>query len=194
MPEPIGINYSIWRDVAPRAVGQTVTVWENNNGWLLCDGRLLSSDPRGGFADLFNAIGFTWGMTKNKQHFNIPDLQGYFLRGVDLSRDQPIDRDRDLRFSRHDGNKGGRVGSFQLYATALPLPGPFGTNTAFRTNPAGEHTHNLFFQLNATRDVADEESDTVVYPGGPETDAPMRASGKHIHNVTEGGNLETRPR
>src|SRR5262249_1680899 len=114
-------------------------------------------------------------------NFKLPDLQGFFLRGVDLSRDQHIDQDRDARFARYPGgNQRGRVGSFQGYATALPAVGPFGTDTRFRTDLAGQHTHNLFFELNATRDVSDEQDNTVAYPGGPETDAPMRAAGDHV--------------
>src|SRR6516164_11618543 len=94
--------------------------WEAANGWLLCDGRELSASPADPYWALFGAIGFAWGAAKDRQHFNIPDLQGYFLRGVDLSRDQHIDQDRDSRFAPHGGNLGARVGSYQSFATALP--------------------------------------------------------------------------
>jgi hypothetical protein len=149
MPEPIGSIIAYGGEIAPRPPGTDVGVWENNNGWLLCDGRLLSANPTGGFWDLFGAIGFAWGAAKDRQHFNIPNLQGYFLRGVDLSRDQHIDQDRDSRFARHTGgNEGAKVGSFQWYATARPVPGPFDKpDTSFRTNAAGLHTHNLFSNL-----------------------------------------------
>ena len=46
-------------------------------GYLLCDGRSLS---RTTYANLFAAIGTTWG-SDNSTSFKIPDLRGAFLRG-----------------------------------------------------------------------------------------------------------------
>ena len=46
-------------------------------GWLKCDG---SSLLRTDYADLFTAIGTTYGYT-DSTHFNLPDFQGAFLRG-----------------------------------------------------------------------------------------------------------------
>jgi microcystin-dependent protein len=49
------------------------------NGWLVCDG---SSILRAGtYANLFDAIGETWG-SADGTHFNVPDLRGAFLRGT----------------------------------------------------------------------------------------------------------------
>jgi hypothetical protein len=50
------------------------------SNWLVCDGRPL--DRRGDYEGLFNAIGTSWGGTATDK-FNIPDLRGLFLRGVD---------------------------------------------------------------------------------------------------------------
>ena len=48
-------------------------------GWLYCDG---SSILRSGtYANLFSAIGTTWG-SADGTHFNVPDLRGAFLRGT----------------------------------------------------------------------------------------------------------------
>ena len=48
-------------------------------GWLPCDG---SSILRAGtYANLFSAIGTTWG-SADGTHFNVPDLRGAFLRGT----------------------------------------------------------------------------------------------------------------
>ena len=63
-----------------------------NSGWMLCDGRLLNrSDPA--LAALFTAIGFAWG-GDGAGRFNLPDLRGYFLRGVD-ERDGSESKDPD---------------------------------------------------------------------------------------------------
>ena len=48
-------------------------------GWLSCDGSAVS---RATYADLFAAIGTTWGSGNGNSTFNIPDLRGAFLRGT----------------------------------------------------------------------------------------------------------------
>lgn len=47
-------------------------------GFLECDGSAVS---RTTYSDLFAAIGTTWGTGNGSTTFNIPDLQGAFLRG-----------------------------------------------------------------------------------------------------------------
>ena len=49
-------------------------------GWLICDGREVS---RQDYADLFAVIGTSFGSGNGSTTFNIPDLRGQFLRGVD---------------------------------------------------------------------------------------------------------------
>ena len=49
-------------------------------GWLICDGREVS---RQDYADLFAVIGTSFGAGDGSTTFNIPDLRGQFLRGVD---------------------------------------------------------------------------------------------------------------
>ena len=65
-------------------------------GWLECDGRELN---RNQFQDLFDAIGTTWGGTATDK-FKVPDLRGYFLRGVD----DGAKRDPDLAQRSPVGN------------------------------------------------------------------------------------------
>jgi microcystin-dependent protein len=48
-------------------------------GWLLCDG---SSLLRADYADLFSAIGTTYGSVDGT-HFTVPDLRGRVMMGVD---------------------------------------------------------------------------------------------------------------
>ncbi|MER9870212.1 tail fiber protein [Mesorhizobium sp. M0136] len=71
-------------------------------GWLKCNGQAVS---RTTYADLFAAIGTSWGVGDAVSTFNVPDFRGEFLRGFDDGR----------------GIDTGRVfGSFQDYATARP--------------------------------------------------------------------------
>ncbi|WP_258099574.1 phage tail protein [Marinoscillum pacificum] len=51
------------------------------NGWLLCDGSTINSSTDIEYAPLFDAIGTAWGGT-GAGSFNIPDLRGQFLRGL----------------------------------------------------------------------------------------------------------------
>ena len=48
-------------------------------GWLACDG---SAVLRSTYADLFTAIGTTWGAGDGSSTFALPDLEGAFLRGT----------------------------------------------------------------------------------------------------------------
>ncbi|MCP4134098.1 MAG: tail fiber protein [bacterium] len=79
------------------------------DGWLLCDG---SSKLRTDYSDLFQAIGTAWG-TSDGSRFNLPDLQGYFLRGVNNGSGN--DPDIGMRYARKTGgNSGDKVGSYQV--------------------------------------------------------------------------------
>lgn len=68
-------------------------------GYLVCDG---SSLERTTYAALYAVIGTTYGFADGT-HFNLPDLRGYFVRGIDLGRG--IDTDRVLGTNQADDNK-----------------------------------------------------------------------------------------
>lgn len=84
-------------------------------GWLECDGRLLTAGQDNNmYRDLFDAIGTSWG--GSGESFNIPDLRGMFLRGVDGSAGR--DPDKATRTAQTSGgNDGNHVGSRQGYVT-----------------------------------------------------------------------------
>jgi hypothetical protein len=145
-------------------------------GWLLCDGSALrSDDPQ--YKALFAAIGTNWGdgtscgrgakykVIDKGTDFNIPDLRGYFLRGLDESGEN---RDPDIpgRTSLlHGGKVKGSVGSYQ--------------DDQFK-----QHHHDLPF-YHVERDPGNNEP--VPYPGNPHNEpAPYRSG--------EAGGNETRPK
>jgi phage-related tail fiber protein len=83
-------------------------------GWLPCDGAAI---PRELFPELFATIGGSWGQGDNVTTFNVPDLRGYFMRGVDHGAGH--DPDAAGRGSLPgQGNRGDNVGSYQ--ADAVP--------------------------------------------------------------------------
>jgi microcystin-dependent protein len=81
------------------------------NGWLLCDGREMSTREN---MVLFNAIGTRYGGNGSPK-YNLPDFQGYFLRGVDNGRG--VDPDASDRYKQnHPGvqfKEKDKAGSFQ---------------------------------------------------------------------------------
>ena len=80
-------------------------------GWLFCDGSAVS---RIAYADLFNAIDSSWGSGDHTSTFNLPDLRGTFLRGVDSSAsNDPDHSSRTAGGGTFGGNTGNKVGSMQ---------------------------------------------------------------------------------
>jgi microcystin-dependent protein len=49
------------------------------SGWLICDGSAIS---RTTYVNLFTAISTAWGVGDGSSTFNLPNLQGAFLRGT----------------------------------------------------------------------------------------------------------------
>jgi len=81
-------------------------------GWLLCDGRSLAlTNPA--YSRLYAAIGTAWGGAAGS--FNLPDLRGVFLRGVNGTRaDSYTDPDATSRSAQATGgNINNLPGSFQ---------------------------------------------------------------------------------
>jgi len=152
-----------------------------NSGWMLCDGRRLN---RNDFSDLFNAIGFSWGGDRAAR-FNLPDLRGFFLRGVDNGTHRDAESESRLAILP-GGATGDAPGSWQDRATALPRKEPF---VATQT---GSHQHAMDFQLGAKRDV-DDTSNTVAHPAfSPQSKPKTDTEGAHHHDIA-GGDRETHP-
>lgn len=85
------------------------------DGWKLCDGSQL---PVASYQALWTVIGWAWGKPGNdSNYFNLPDLQGRFLRGV--LNGAPAQRDPDAAAGPRrprTGKGGNAVGSLQDHA------------------------------------------------------------------------------
>lgn len=78
-------------------------------GFLLCNGQTVS---RVTYADLYTAVGTSFGSGNGSTTFHVPDFRGRFLRGVDGG--QGRDPDRLIRTAMNSGgNSGDDVGSVQ---------------------------------------------------------------------------------
>ena len=158
--------------------------WEEEQGWLLCDGRsLLRSDPK--FELLSRAIDRAWGGDDDR--FCLPDLRGRFLRGVDLGSGN--DPDAASRESASvGGNRGDIVGSNQEYATARPSSTPFVTSYigghVHRDPTGGGPSTGGLYTISAPSLEGANYSQTASTGGG----------GEHEHTILGGGDPETRPR
>lgn len=102
---------ALWKVNA--AVGRSgeVIIWPLSTpklGTLECDGSAVS---RTTYADLFAAIGTTYGVGDGTTTFNIPDFRGEFLRGWDHTAGN--DPDAATRTDRGDGTTGDNVGTKQ---------------------------------------------------------------------------------
>jgi microcystin-dependent protein len=79
------------------------------SGYLLCDGTAVS---RLTYTNLYQEIGTCWGSGNGTSTFNLPDLRGYFMRGVDFNAGR--DPDASIRTaSAPGGNTGNNVGSVE---------------------------------------------------------------------------------
>ena len=96
-PLPPGNPFQNWVDWLPVATvipfagiigndSKTATTNIASWGWMVCDGRSLSTNQ---YPYLFAAIGYLYGGSGNQ--FKIPDYRGYFLRGLDP--DKSVDKD-----------------------------------------------------------------------------------------------------
>ena len=86
-------------------------------GWLLCNGTNVS---RTTYASLFAAIGTAWGTGDGSTTFNLPDMRGNFLRGVDGGAGNDPDtanrtvNPNSLFPGGNTGNANDAVGSYQV--------------------------------------------------------------------------------
>ena len=104
-------DYREAADVTPTGVISAFGGTVAPAGYLMCDG---ASYVRTEHEDLFDVIGTAYG-TADADHFNVPKLQGQFLRGRDNG--EAVDPDAATRVAlQAGGNVGDLVGSQQADA------------------------------------------------------------------------------
>lgn len=91
----------------------------DTNFWVLCNGAEVSTT--GAYAQLYEICGAIWGQPPgNTDVFNLPDMRGQFLRGVDNTKagSTLIDPDRDNRTALMPGGATKGTGSKEGWATS----------------------------------------------------------------------------
>lgn len=134
------------------------------DGWLWCDGASLD---RGEYPDLYHAIGTNFG-APDETHFNLPDLRGRFVRGVDHGAERDPDASKRGP-SVEGGNIGDHVGSLQ-------------------DDAYGKHNHTINSQHAKTdrATVGKSEGDPPAVAGFPHSPASP--------HTEDSGGPETRPK
>lgn len=166
-------------------IGSVVTYTSNTvpEDYMVCDGSVLNISD---YESLFSVIGTTFNQSTIDANvsFNIPDLRGLFIRGVDAQR---------------------AIGSMQNYSTALPTS-PFSTDSkgshSHVISSSGSHSHTttlytgLFLSGNVqsytTKKVSDGPLSFSSDISGNHTH-DMSSSPDHSHIISSGGDTETRP-
>lgn len=150
-------------EIVERKAGEATEVKE---GWFFCNGASLD---RKKYEDLYNVIRVAFG-APDLDTFNLPDLRGRFVRGVDHGTGR--DPDANVRKSSNEGGyDGDKVGSVQ--------------NDALRT-----HSHPLKTIYKHYRS----------FVGADGSDHPLKASSKYggdkewLASTDIYGEKETRPK
>jgi microcystin-dependent protein len=140
-------------------------------GYLLCNGSLLN---RAAYANLFNAIGTTYGAT-DSSNFAIPDLRGMFIRGLDNGR----------------GRDSGRVlGSFQghqmqYHGHTFVGDAVGGHSHTLSMGAAGAHGHAMTGWNGGGVQGGSVYPATSVQAGAANT-ITIPAVGDHVHTLNMG--------
>lgn len=139
-------------------------------GWLACNGAAVS---RTTYAALFAAIGTTWGAGDGSTTFNLPDMRGYFRRGVGTNSDgtaagefaaKVVD---SFKSHQHAGTTGGQSNDHNhgmgLAVTAgaagngIRADSGDGNNnngTAWTRNASADHSHNFTTAASGSTETA----------------------------------------
>lgn len=158
LPFPVGT-------VIPYVGTQTSIGGLASQGWLLCDGNALQISS---YQVLFSYLGTAFG-GDGTSTFNLPDLRGQFLRGVDMGAG--VDPDGSGRTAQASGgNSGDNVGSRQ---------------------PAGVQNHQHYWDYNFAY-IGDGGNDIAVQLA--KKSGPSGGSmGTLPTTDVDGGGNETRP-
>lgn len=149
-------------------------------GWLICDGTQLDgTSPL--YFQLYNMLENTWGGSGTD--FNLPDLQGRFLRGWDNGAGN--DPDAADRTNLAGDIIGDLIGSYQTDILG-------GHNHTGATTTNGNHSHAMDVGLWHRSFMGEDGNAKTAYTlnNGMYTDA----AGNHSHTIPNDGGNETRPK
>jgi Phage Tail Collar Domain len=139
-----------------------------NDGWFVCDGRQLQT---GDYPDLHGVIGDQYG--SGPDYFNLPQLSGMFLRGIDPNG--KVDPDTASRTSPDPSST----------KTAGPIVG------SRQSHQLLNHVHNWDGNFGTISDRGDELD--IQLAASNKTDPGSGDRGTQATTNRDGGGNETRP-
>jgi microcystin-dependent protein len=163
-------------------------------GYLAADGSAVS---RTTYANLFAAIGTTYGIGNGSSTFNLPDLRGEFIRGLDSGRG--VDSGRTLGSAQSSQN----LAHTHTGTTSSDTHSHTGT-----TSTTGAHTHAMsvpFYaagggqsvnNLKITSSTGQTSAAITTASAGDHSHTFTTSSDSHNHTLTTNsdGGTEARPR
>jgi microcystin-dependent protein len=183
------------------------------SGWALCDGTAYgrtSLDPNPQVA-LYAVIGTTYGNGDGLTTFNVPDLRGMFVRGLDSGRGldplRTLGSQQAHSFQSHNhggtsgsesahthvvsGSTGTELANHQHYVAAnVPNAG----STLSSTNYVGVASNTGNYQLRGTSTVATLGlTSTQTANHAHQISLTSSFGTAHTHSISSEGGTETRP-
>lgn len=137
------------------------------SGWLLCYGQAIS---RTTYADLFTALGTTYGVGDGSTTFNLPDLRGRVVAGQDDMGGSSANRLTDAVTGGLNGDTLGDTGGTESHTLTSAQSGLVG------------HTHGVSASLEATSGSG--SGDTGVDTGDPAFQGNNAADNTSMINVS----------
>lgn len=134
-------------------------------GYLVCDGSAVSRDT---YANLFAAVGTTWGSGNGSTTFNLPDLRDKFVVGASSTKAvastggsaDAITVAHTHSVSGTTGSGGSHYHTYQTgYNTSVTIQGsngnfgggtPDDTSFIYNTNTVSDHTHSFSATTDST--------------------------------------------
>jgi len=157
-------------------------------GWAVCDGAAISRT--GEFADLFATIGTAWGAGDGSVTFNLPDLRGMFLRGVNGGAGNDPDSAGRAE-AKPGGNTGDAVGSVQADQYRLHN---HGVNDPGHSHNAKDGHKFAIWHPNGNHDFSDGSVAAYQFNGIATPLMNKTAGAATGISITQSGGNESRPR
>lgn len=149
------------------------------SGWLLCNGQSLNNTQ---YPELLAAIGYTYGGSVGTLSFNVPDLRGRIVAGLDVQLSGVYANRLGTTHFGSNGQSLGQTGGSEsntLTSTQMPAHSHFVANTDVTTNDpvvtvtnsntivaSNDNPHNEAYILSASATAATVGLSSTTGSGG----------------------------
>jgi microcystin-dependent protein len=170
-------------DVLARIVkAGTIVAWAHSTvpaGWLECYGQAIS---RTTYAELFSAIGTTYGTGDGSSTFNLPDMRGRCIFGEDDMGGSSADRITSAGAGFDGDTLGATGGSETVTLARANLP-----NVQLQTDAKAEHWHEIYGDLSVNNTAGggsgERIQDLLNGPSGANDTGRTSTEPAHFHTT-----------